>query len=145
MRNILRIWRIWMWDTGPGSMDMKTGMYLMPWYTMWEAVPADQDIISSRSGILPEIIFIWYTKICRCYRLLSIFRFLLWDLESKFCFLRWKDSEESILRELRMDSRSVKKIIKYLLNFKICQTILEFKLNCGWISSGVCADDKKER
>ena len=37
---------------------MKTGMHLMPWYTMWEAVPADPDIISSRSGILPEIIFI---------------------------------------------------------------------------------------
>ena len=47
-----------MWDTGPGSTDMKTGMHLMPWYTMWEAVPADPDIISSRSGILPEIIFI---------------------------------------------------------------------------------------
>ena len=28
------------------------------WYTMWEAVPADPDIISLRSGILPEIIFI---------------------------------------------------------------------------------------
>ena len=43
---------------GHGSTDMKTGMHLMPWYTMWEAVPADPDIISSRSGILPEIIFI---------------------------------------------------------------------------------------
>ena len=48
----------WTWDTGPGSTDMKTGTHLMPWYTMWEAVPADPDIISSRSGILPEIIFI---------------------------------------------------------------------------------------
>ena len=57
-KNILHIWRTWMWDTGPGSTDMKTGMHLMPWYTMWEAVPADPDIISSRSGILPEIIFI---------------------------------------------------------------------------------------
>ena len=55
---ILHIWRTWTWDTGPGSTDMKTGMHLMPWYTMWEAVPADPDIISSRSGILPEIIFI---------------------------------------------------------------------------------------
>ena len=54
----LHIWRTWTWDTGPGSTDMKTGMHLMPWYTMWEAVPADPDIISSRSGILPEIIFI---------------------------------------------------------------------------------------
>ena len=57
-KNILHIWRTWTWDTGPGSTDMKTGMHLMPWYTMWEAVPADPDIISSRSGILPEIIFI---------------------------------------------------------------------------------------
>ena len=57
-KNILHIWRTWMWDTGPGSTDMKTGTHLMPWYTMWEAVPADPDIISSRSGILPEIIFI---------------------------------------------------------------------------------------
>lgn len=57
-KNILHIWRTWTWDTGPESTDMKTGMHLMPWYTMWEAVPADPDIISSRSGILPEIIFI---------------------------------------------------------------------------------------
>ena len=57
-KNILHIWRTWTWDTGPGSTDMKTGTHLMPWYTMWEAVPADPDIISSRSGILPEIIFI---------------------------------------------------------------------------------------
>ena len=26
-KNILHIWRIWTWDTGPGSMDMKTGMH----------------------------------------------------------------------------------------------------------------------
>ena len=57
-KNILHIWRTWTWDTGPESTDMKTGMHLMPWYTMWEAVPVDPDIISSRSGILPEIIFI---------------------------------------------------------------------------------------
>ena len=47
-----------MWDTGPESMDMKTGMYLMPWYIMWEAVQVAPDIISLRSGIPPEIIFI---------------------------------------------------------------------------------------
>ncbi len=39
-KNILHIWRTWTWDTGPESTDMKTGMHLMPWYTMWEAVPS---------------------------------------------------------------------------------------------------------
>ena len=51
-----------MWDTGPGSTDMKTGMHLMPWYTMWEAVPVRiPDIISykirysSRNNIYLDI------------------------------------------------------------------------------------------
>ena len=43
------------WDSTCDNEAGTTGNWI---HTMWEAVPADPDIISSRSGILPEIIFI---------------------------------------------------------------------------------------
>ena len=57
-KNILHIWRTWTWDTGPGSTDMKTGMHLMPWYTMWEAVTSGSRYNQFKIRYLPEIIFI---------------------------------------------------------------------------------------
>ena len=58
MRSISHIWRIRISDTVPEFMDMKTGMYRMQSYIMWEVVRVDPDIIISRPDILPEIIFI---------------------------------------------------------------------------------------
>ena len=47
-----------MWDTGPGSMAMRTGIF--PWlrYIMWAAVPVDPDTTSLKSAIPPEIMCI---------------------------------------------------------------------------------------
>ena len=54
MRNILPIWKIWMWDTVQGSTDTRTGMRRRQWFTMWEAEPAVPATIISRPVIPPE-------------------------------------------------------------------------------------------
>ena len=57
-KNILPIWKIWISATAPGSLGMRTGFCRGQGFTMWAAEPAVPDTICSRSGILPETMFI---------------------------------------------------------------------------------------
>ena len=58
MKNILRIWRIRILDTGPEFTAMKTGMLLKRWFIMWEAAQAVPGTTSLRQDILPETMYI---------------------------------------------------------------------------------------
>ena len=58
MMRILPILMIWMWDTVPGSMAMRIGIFHWLRYIMWAAVPVAPDPISLRSAIHPEIMCI---------------------------------------------------------------------------------------
>ena len=67
-RSILPIWRTRISGTAPDCTGMRTGSRPKRWSTMWEAAPQVPGTMSSRPGILPEIMSICFIKICRCRR-----------------------------------------------------------------------------